>query len=183
VSFFGDNGAPLILPSIGNSTTTITLAPHGTAIIEAPNAGALSQGWASMSLPSGVIGYGVFRQSVPGLGDQEAVTPLSGAASTSSTLIWDDTGFITAAAIVNPSSTSTTVTITVRDTGGSVIGTYPLVLAANNKTAKTLRDLPGLSGMIGKRGSAEFTVSSGAVAVLGLRFGGNAFTSIPTTDN
>jgi len=36
--------------------------------------------------------------------------------------------------------------------------------------------------MIGNRGSAEFTVTSGNVAVLGLRFIGSAFTSIPTAD-
>jgi hypothetical protein len=37
------------------------------------------------------------------------------------------------------------------------------------------------TGMAGKPGSADFTVPAGVVAVLGLRFGGAAFTSIPTT--
>ncbi|MGA3028620.1 MAG: hypothetical protein ABSF98_28070, partial [Bryobacteraceae bacterium] len=41
--------------------------------------------------------------------------------------------------------------------------------------------LPGLSGMVGQRGSAQFSVSEGSVAVLGLRFDGPALTSIPTT--
>ena len=40
---------------------------------------------------------------------------------------------------------------------------------------------PGLSGISGNRGSARFNVSTGAVAVRGLRFGGSAFTSIPTS--
>jgi hypothetical protein len=35
--------------------------------------------------------------------------------------------------------------------------------------------------MAGKRGSADFTVTTGTVAVLGLRFNGAAFTSIPAT--
>jgi len=45
-----------------------------------------------------------------------------------------------------------------------------------------LRDLPGLGIIVGNRGSAEFTVTSGNVAVLGLRFRGSSFTSIPTLD-
>jgi hypothetical protein len=39
-----------------------------------------------------------------------------------------------------------------------------------------------MTGVEGKRGSAEFSVASGSVAVLGLRFQGQAFTSIPTAD-
>jgi hypothetical protein len=39
-------------------------------------------------------------------------------------------------------------------------------LAAKSKTAIALRDLPGLGGMAGKRGSADFTVAFGNVAVL-----------------
>jgi hypothetical protein len=46
---------------------------------------------------------------------------------------------------------------------------------------RLLRTLPGLSGMVGLRGAAQFTASAGSVAVLGLRFDGSVFTSIPTT--
>jgi hypothetical protein len=35
-------------------------------------------------------------------------------------------------------------------------------------------------GVVGKRGSAQFTVAAGNVAVLGLRFNNAAFTSIST---
>jgi len=181
VNFVADNGTSLNVPSVGTSTT-VNLAARGTAIIEAPNVGPLNQGYVSLSLPGGVTGYGVFRQSVPGSGDQEAVVPLSGASSTTSTLIWDDTNFTTAVAIVNPSSLNTMVTIVVRDESGATIGTSALSLAAKSKTAAALRDLPGLGAMAGKRGSADFTVAFGNVAVLGLRFSGAAFTSIPTAD-
>jgi hypothetical protein len=47
------------------------------------------------------------------------------------------------------------------------------------KTETALRGLTGLAGVVGLRGSAQFSVSSGSIAVLGLRFGGAAFTSIP----
>jgi len=181
VSFIGDTGAPLTVPSLNGSSTEVNLAAYGTAVIEAPNTGSLVQGYAALTLPAGVFGYGVFRQSVPGQLDQEAVVPLSDATATSNTLIWDETNLITAVAIVNPSATANTVVVTLWDENGNTVGTSSIALPAYNKTALPLRNLPGLSGMVGKRGSAQFRVTTGNVAVLGLRFDELAFTSIPTT--
>jgi hypothetical protein len=183
VSFFSDAGAPLSVPSLGGATTQVSLAAHGTAIIEAPNVGSLAQGYAVFTLPAGVFGYGVFRESVPGQIDQEAVVPLSNAGAISSTLTWDETNLFTAVAIVNPGSTATNVAVTLWDQNGNTIGTSAVALAANSKQAVMLESLPGLSGMVGKRGSAKFSVSAGNMAVLGLRFDGLAFTSIPTTSS
>jgi hypothetical protein len=177
----GDDGSPLSIPSLGGSSTTINLAPSGTAVIEAPNTGHLTEGYVSASLPTGVVGYGVFRWSAPGRADQEAVVPLSGASSTASHLIFDDTNLVTAVAIVNPSPVATVVSIAARDTTGNLIGTSTVPLGANAKTAVILRDLLGLAAMAGKRGSADFTVAAGKVAVLGLRADGPAITSIPTS--
>ena len=70
----------------------------------------------------------------------------------------------------------------VRDEAGLMIGNASVPLVARGKTAVVLRDLPGLSAMAGTRGSADFTVAFGNVAVLGLRFGGAAFTSIPVAE-
>jgi hypothetical protein len=179
VTFFADNGSVLNVPSVGGSSTTVKLAPRGTTVIEAPNAGPLNQGYVSVALPAGVTGYGLFRQSVPGQPDQEAVVPLSSTTSTVSTLSWDDTSFTTAVAIANPTAAPVTVAITVWDGSGNIIGTALLPLAAQSKTETVLHNLPGLAGMIGTRGSAAFVVPSGSVAVLGLRFYGSAFTSIP----
>ena len=182
VSFLGDNGQPLTVPNLGGSTVTVNLAARGTTIIEAPNVGALSQGYVSAALPAGVTGYGVFRQSLAGITDQEAVVPLSGSNATTCTLIFDETTFVTGVAIVNLGSLDTTVTVTVRDNQGNAIGTGSIPLSAKTKTAKALRDIPGLAGVVGKMGSADFSVSLGNVAALGLRFNGPAFTSIPTSD-
>jgi hypothetical protein len=182
VNFVGNDGAPLTLPSAGGSSASVTFAPRGTAIIEVPNSGPLRQGYVSASLPDGVTGYGVFRATTEGRGDQEAVVPLSGASATTCTLIWDDTDFVTAVAIVNPGAAANNISVTIRDEAGEVIGRSTIPLAARSKTAAELRTLPGLSGMPGRRGSADFTADTGSVAVLGLRFGGAAFTSIPTAD-
>src|SRR6185295_10491023 len=109
VDFVADDGRPLNIPSLGGSCSTLSVPARGTAVIEAGNSGSLNQGYVSLSLPAGVIGYGIFRQSLPGNPDQEAVVPLSGGSATTNTLIFDDTAFATAIAIVNPSSVATTV--------------------------------------------------------------------------
>jgi hypothetical protein len=182
VNFTNGSGAPLSVPSVGGPSTQITLKPGGTANIQALDAGALNQGYATFTLPAGVTGYGVFRQSVSGVPDQEAVVPFSSAIGTSSTLTFDDTSnLITGVAIVNPSSTPTTVSITAVDAGGNSLGTSSLALAAFGQTALVLSSLSGLSGLTGQQGSVQFSVPQGNVAVLGLRFNGAAFTSIPTT--
>jgi hypothetical protein len=183
VSFVADDGTPLIVPSINNSSVTVNLAPGQSTILQAPNSGAFGEGYASLTLPTGVTAYGVFRQSVSGRADQEAVVPLSGAAATNSTLIWDDTNGDTAVAMVNPSSQTATLTITVRNAAGNILGASALVLPPKGKKTAVLNQLPGLAGMKGANGSATFSVSTGSVAVLGLRFEGVAFTSVPTTDN
>jgi len=181
VSFFADNGNPLPVPGLGSSTT-VPLAPQGTAILEALNSSSnLSEGYVSAALPAGVTGYGVFRQSVPGIQDQEAVAPLSVTTSSTNTLTWDDTNYTTAVAIVNPSSLATKVAVSVFDTSGNPIGTSTISLAAQSKTEAVMHNLPGLSAMTGLRGSAVFSVTTGDVAVLGIRFNGSAFTSIPAT--
>lgn len=181
VRFIADNGTPLTTP-VG-STTTVVLPARGTAVIEAPNTGPLTLGYVAVDLPDAVTAYGVFRQSLQGYPDQEAVVPLSGSSATTNTLAWDERSVSTAIAVVNPSSQDTVVTITVRDNFGQPIGTSAVSLAAGNKVALYLRQMAGLAGMVGKRGSADVSVTEGsAVAVLGLRFNGPAFTSIPTTE-
>jgi hypothetical protein len=182
VNFIGDDGNPLTIPALGSSSATVSLAARGTAIIQAPNVGSLVQGYVSVALPTGVTGYGVFRQSVPGQQAQEAVVPLSGATATTSTLLFDDTNYITGVAVVNLASVSTTISVTAYDDNGNILGTSAIPLAANAKTAVVLRNLPGLAGIAGALGSVDFTAPIGNLAVLGLRFNGFAFTSIPTFD-
>jgi hypothetical protein len=183
VSFVAENGSAMNVPSAGGTSTLVSIPPYGTKIVEAPNAGAVTEGWATFTPPTGVTGYGVLRQSVTGRADQEAVVPFSDSTVTTSGLIWDDTAFTTAVAIINPSAVDTTVAVTVYNDQGVNIGTASIPLSAGNHTATILRDVSGLSSMNGNRGYATFTVSSGNVAVLGLRFGNAAFTSIPTSDN
>jgi hypothetical protein len=182
LQFVGDDGKPLVVPALASSSADVSIVPRGTAFVEVPNFGPLIQGYVMVLLPDGVIGFAVLRQSVDGRGDQEAVVPLAGALGTASTLIWDDVAFVTAVALVNPSPVNAAVNITIRDVSGVVIGRSAVSLAPGSKIASVLRDFAGLSAIAGRRGSAEFSVTSGNVVVLGLRFDGQAFTSIPATE-
>ena len=181
VTFTADNGTALNIPSIGGSSKTITLPAGASTVIEAlNNVPDLRQGYVSVTLPVGVTGYGVFRQSVPGIPDQEAVVPLS-VAGGNIPMVFDETKYIFGISIVNPNNQSSTVTITATDNTGTVIATSsPIVIPGFNKKVDALRNLPGLSGIVGKQGTVRFTATGSNVVVLGLRFNGSAFTSIPT---
>jgi hypothetical protein len=182
VNFFGDDATPLVLPTIGSSGRSFTLGARSTNIIEAPNSGGLEEGYAVIVVPPEVVGYGIFRWTTPGNPDQEAVVPLTTNTSTDSTLIWDNTQYVTGIAVLNPSGVFATINLTVRNESGQVLGNQPIALAPGSKKTFLLTDLPGLAGTKGFRGSAEFTAMTGNVAVLGLRANGTALTSIPTSD-
>jgi hypothetical protein len=94
-------------------------------------------------------------------------------------LIWDDTGFTTAMAVANPGDTPVTVNLTVRLANGTQIGTAAIDLGPKAKRAFIIRDQLNLPGMQGARGAMDVSVSSGKLSLLGLRFGTQAFTSMP----
>lgn len=75
--------------------------------------------------------------------------------------------------------TNSAIRVTVRDRQGLMPASGSIPLGPNFKTALVLRDVPGLAGVAGSLGVAEFTTTIGNVAALGLRFNGTAFTSIP----
>jgi hypothetical protein len=187
LKFYGDNGSPLSVPLPAGGTASeqnLNLPGRGTVIFETlSSGGSLVSGWVDVALPEGVSGYGIFRQSSPPTPDQEAVVPLTDDSKQTASFTFDDTNpLVTAVAVSNPKEVAATVTITVRDSAGAVIGTRSLSLPARAKTAFTLRS-DTLGAVAGKRGSATFTTTTGAVSVLGLRFKDAAFSSIPAEHN
>jgi len=178
VNFNSDSGSPLNVPAFGGTFAQVSIPAGGIAVLEVPNSGPLSQGYALVDLPAGVGGYAVFRQTVAGRPDQEASTTLV-SADRSATVIWDETLSTTAVAIVNLSSNPNPVTLTARGTDGRVIGTSQIIIWPDGKLAATLLSFPGLSGVVGQRGVVDFTGASGPIAVTAIRFGGAAFAGIP----
>ncbi len=176
LNYIAADGKPLNIPNVGTSTT-LNLGPKATGLVEAADLGPLTQGWIEVKLPEGVTGYGVFRQTVQGR-PQEAVVPLANTVSTTGTFIFDETNYLTAAAFVNAGSGDANVTVTARDDAGATIGTNSFTMGSKVRSAVVLQSLGGLETMKGKRGTVEFS-SSAPITLLGLRFNGEAFTSIP----
>lgn len=179
VRFRTDTGEDLNVPGFGTNPT-LTIAAGGTAVVDSPKSGAYTSGWAEISLPAGVAGYGVFRQVVAGRFPQEAVVPLSEDSKIAYNLTFDDTtGLTTSFAVANPGDTPINIQLVARGIGGDQLGAAQLTLGARTKQASRLIDVPGLAAVAGKRGSLEVRITAGKLSVMGLRFGEEAFTSIP----
>jgi hypothetical protein len=178
VNFNSDTGSPLNVPAFGGTFAQVSIPAGGVAVLETPNSGPLSQGYALVNLPAGAGGYAVLRQTVPGRPDQEASMALA-SADRSATVIWDETVFTTAVVIVNLSSNPNQVTLTARGTDGRMIGTSQIIIEPDGKLVATLFSFPGLSGVVGQRGVVDFAGASGPIAVTAIRFGGSAFTGVP----
>jgi len=158
---------------------SISLNPGATVVLEALDGGTQFEGWAEVSLPPGVVGYAVFRQVIAGRANQEAVVLLTPESSQTADFSYDDILLTTSVAFLNPSNQQVTLTITVYDINGAQVGITQVVLPPRSKQSAVLKNLPGLFGMFGNRGRALFSVPNGAISVLALRFGGEAFTLIP----
>lgn len=182
VQFYRDDGADLSVPLTGIgpvSNYTVSIPARGAINLEAPNSGGLQRGWAKATLPTGVTGYGLFRQSVSGRADQEAVVPFSEDSRLVGYMVWDDMLFTTSMSVLNPEDTPAVATLAVFAGNGAQIGTVTLNLPGRSLQAFNLREQPGLAGVTGKLGSLRLSVPAGSVAALGLRFGDTAITSIP----
>ncbi len=175
VRFYNDSAVEM--PFGGSAIRQLIIPARGTTLIQAQNTGSLSQGWATFDLPAGVVGYGVFRQAVSGIPDQEAVVPFAGTGATKASLTYDESNLVTAAAVWYNGATNATVTIVARDEGGTQIGTATLTMTPGTKQAFAV--VEKIVAIGGKRGVLEFSTSAGNISVLGLRFAGSAFTSIP----
>lgn len=178
VRFYGTDGSPLTVPGVNAPSATLNLGPRGTGVVEVPNVGPLTQGWVKIEAPEGIIGYAIFRQALQGVNPQEGVVPFSSSSSSGATIVFDETDYVTAVAVLNPGSAPVTVTVVARDEAGAEIGRFDLPLSAGQRAAFVVRDRPEMTAIRGKRGVLEFSLPTGAVSVLGLRFNGLAFTSI-----
>ncbi|HEY3740687.1 MAG TPA: hypothetical protein VGL53_12625, partial [Bryobacteraceae bacterium] len=178
---YGVDGTKLTIPRLSGAAGSqqVTIAANSTAIVELPNSGDLTMAWLDLTLPSGVFGYAVLRQSIANQPDQETALPLNSEAGQNADLIYDDTAQTTAVAIANPGTSSIVVGATAYKEDGSQIGSGTLSLAALNKSAFALHQLEGLSGIAGTRGRVTFTAASGTFAILGVRFGATTFPALP----
>jgi hypothetical protein len=187
VLFFDDNGNDLSVQVLGQGLVrglNVTLQTAGSVQFETSGtARDLQQGWAllSQSTNDSVGGFGVFRQSVPGRPDQEAVVPIVNQFDNHFVLLFDNTAFTTGIAIANPTTSSVSIPVNIRNESGVIIDQRTINLGSYSHTAFILPDTWGSTA--GRRGAIEFLTSGFGVGALGLRFSGSAFTSFHVLEN
>ena len=177
--FFDQEGAPLNVPALQTDNIAVSIPPRATHLTEIPAQGPLTQGWVQVEMPEGVVGYGLFRQSLPNVNPQEGIVPFSSVNSAGATIVYDDRDYVTALAVLNPGSSPATINFLARDSNGEEIARHSVQLRPRQRTAFVLRELaPPFERIRGRTGVLEITAESGSVSVLGLRFNRLAFTSI-----
>jgi hypothetical protein len=187
VLFFKDDGTDLIVPVVGQGPVRgmdITLTSAGSVEFETTGFSAnLAQGWAllSQSTNDSVGGMAIFRQSVLGRPDQEAVVPIVNQFENHFVLLYDNTAFTTAIALANPTLNSVVIPVNIRNQSGQIIDQRTTSLGPYSHTAFTLPDT--WISTAGQRGAIEFQTSGFGVGALGLRFSGAAFTSFHVLQN
>ena len=187
VLFFNDSGDDMIIPIVGQGFVrglNVTLETAGSIEFETAGlASNLTQGWAllSQSTNDSVGGMAIFRQSVFGRPDQEAVVPIVSQFDNHFVLLFDNTAFTTAIALANPTTNRVDIPVNIRNQAGQIIDRRTVTLGSYNHTAFTLPDT--WSSTAGRRGAIEFQTSGFGVGALGLRFNGSAFTSFHVLEN
>lgn len=187
VLFFDDNGNDMSVQVVGQGSVrglNITLQTAGSIEFEtAGTAANLQQGWAllSQSTNDSVGGMAIFRQSVPGRPDQEAVVPIVSQYDSHFVLLFDNTAFTTAIALANPTTSPVSIPVNIRNQAGQIIDQRTIQLDAYSHTAFPLPDT--WASTAGRRGAIEFLATGSGVGALGLRFNGSAFTSFHVLEN
>jgi sugar lactone lactonase YvrE len=185
LSFWADNGSPLVLP-LGKDGTAAsvagTIAPGQLRVIESSGlGGAIVEGWAELMTSDAIGGIGIFTASATNQPPSEAAAPLNSVGGTQLFIPFDNTsgGLVlsTGIALANPNQQAAVVGVTFTDQSGQNIPvkTSQITVPANGHYASVLStDFPEVNG---KRGTIKFN-SNVDIYGLGIRYNGKAFTSI-----
>lgn len=180
-SIAGGGGAttPWNLAFLENASTSSFSIPAGsTVFLQTPGtAGDVSQGYAALTADAGVEGYAIFTSRAAGKA-QDGTAPAVSASSRLLVPFDNASDLVTALAIVNPNDSAESVSVNVRTSDGTTSAGAGIDLPARGHIAVVMPAL--FPETAGKRGLAEFYVSSGTVAFIALRFSGSgAFASAP----
>jgi hypothetical protein len=159
------------------SLASISLPAGSTLFLHTPGtAASLTQGWGQLDAATGVTGYAIFTQRVPGQPAQDGTAPAVSAASRILVPFDNTSGLVSAFAVANPTNAAVTVQVNIRTSDSTLSGSLP-ALPAKGQTTFLLKDVFG--GTANKSGLAEFYVTSGSISVIALRANGIAFTAAP----
>jgi uncharacterized repeat protein (TIGR01451 family) len=191
VNLYAETGAALTLPltfpqagggaDVSASFVQRSLPVNGSLLIESDALPAAAVGWADILSTGHAGAYAIFRIRVTGRPDQEGTATLDPNSQASFSMPFDNTGgYVGAMAICTTTAAPATVTATVWDENGALIGQQTLnPLSGWGHTSFALAgQMPYVSG---RRGVIVFQSVTGApITALGLRFTPtNSFTSVP----
>ena len=181
VTFYDDNGIPLsVNTNTAQGVTPIyrsTLAVRASQRVLLTGDSTIRSGWAEVSYDwsNAVVGISaVFRQSIEGRPDFEAVSPVT-TPFNAIRVPFDETGFFsTGLAICNPAATAETYQLTARDEQGNKLNAAPITITLQSKghTAFALVGNLDLKPFVqNQKGVLDIVaVGSKPMGVLGLRF-------------
>jgi PPE-repeat protein len=163
----------------GQAIDNIIIPPGSSHVWQTTGTGPFSQGYAEVFTSSPVSGFAIFRQRVPGRFDQEAAVPVNAGSPSRFLLPFDNAGLTTTMAIANASDTAaSTVNVVIRGSQQEILFGGNLTLPTRGQDAFSITDRFPVTA--GRRGIIEFTVLSGEISAIGLRFANEAFTSYKT---
>jgi hypothetical protein len=171
------------LSTEGNNTFTLSL-PANTSFVGRTNGTQIFQsGYATLSC----TGASVYAQAVysfyasNGVKLSEATVFSSPAVQRSQILADNREGARVGIAIANDSDQTNSYTIQVSDVVGAVVGTKNITLAARTSTADFVDNFVPLPANYFGQVIVTSTTTGGTASIIGLRFTGTAFTTIPAT--
>jgi hypothetical protein len=164
----------------GSSTLTYTLVPNGWTISPTSGTQSFRSGYASLQCSVTVEAQLLYSFYSPSGAKLSEATVFSSPPAAWAQLLADGReGSRVGIAIANDSDQSTTYAITAGDASGSQLGSTSLTLGPRSSRAAFLDEL--LSIPSNSFGPVYVSSNSGMASIIGLRYTGTAFTTIPAT--
>jgi hypothetical protein len=162
----------------GQDTYPFTFVGSGWTVLPISSTQPLKSGYATLQCSAAVEAQLLYSfYSAAGAKISEATVFSSPSAAAVEVLGDNRNGSQIAVAIANDSDQSTTYTITAYNNGGSPVGSATRTLAARTNLAAYVSDLVTLPADY--YGQVFVTSGTGTASLIGIRFTGNAFTTIP----
>ncbi len=205
VYFYRQDGTGLPVSVNGGAPASefaFSLDPSKSAYYELSSTGSDTPGWALIDIdePASGSGWGMMNgQSITrGMrimadvfyaysGDGQPASRVGvlptmyqmGMFNTSLLSVQSKDDLYTGVAVVNTSATAITVTLRLKDSNGTILGTIPLPLSPGNQTAKFVHQLFASVLPANFQGFLEVSSSSDGVVIMGLLVSQGIMTSVP----
>jgi hypothetical protein len=164
----------------GFNVFTASLSPGGFVISPTTGTQSFQQGYATQQCSTSVDSYVLYAYySAAGVKLGEATVFSSPSAQRVQILADTREGAQVGLAIANDTEQSNVYTISVYDVGGNLVGSANQTIPARTSLAKFVSELVALPP--NHVGPVVVSSSTGVASIIGLRFTGSAFTTIPET--